>query len=252
MENRVQRRILLVLVLTAFCMLPPLLFGMSADDIIRRVDANLVYTTQSFSAVMRVERGRRSLTKEFVGYGRQSDNAAFMEFTNPEDRGVKYLKIEDELWIYFPDADDVMKISGHMLRQGMMGSDISYEDLLENELLRNRYESTLVGMTDVAGTACYHLKLDAAGGDEAYERRVLYVDAENFVPLRIELYARGGRLLKTMEQSDVRQFGNRRVPTRIEVRDTRRRNSLTVVEFTELEFDRPVPQHVFTMRHLRR
>jgi outer membrane lipoprotein-sorting protein len=241
-----------LLLISAYIAVPFFLHSLTADEIIRKVDDNQVYTTQKFSAVMIIERGNRTLRKEFFGYGREGEEAAFMEFTNPEDKGVKYLKIADELWIYFPDADDVMKISGHMLRQGMMGSDISYEDLLENEALRDSYESVLVGETNVNDVLCYHIELNAKVDDVAYERRTVYIDKARFIPLRIELYARGGRLLKTMEQSNVRRIGNRYVPTKIEVRDMRRRNSVTFIEFTEIEYDIRVPNEVFTLRYLRR
>ena len=39
------------------------------------------------------------------------------EFTNPGS-GTKFLKRGDELWMFFPDAEDIVKISGHMLNQG--------------------------------------------------------------------------------------------------------------------------------------
>ena len=55
-----------------------------------------------------------------------------MEFTNPEDRGTRYLKRDKNLWIYFPKEQDTVKISGHLLKEGMMGSDVSYEDALES------------------------------------------------------------------------------------------------------------------------
>ena len=43
---------------------------------------------------------------------------SLIEFTNPRDRGTKYLKRGDELWMFFPDAEDLVRISGHMLNRG--------------------------------------------------------------------------------------------------------------------------------------
>lgn len=51
----------------------------------------------------------------------QGSSQAFVEFTNPEDRGVRYLKRDKNLWIYFPKEQDTVNISGHLLKEGMPG-----------------------------------------------------------------------------------------------------------------------------------
>jgi len=70
---------------------------------------------------------------------------ALVEFTNPQDKGTRYLKIGKELWIYFPSEQDMVKISGHMLKEGMMGSDVSYEDALETDALHKKYSAAVAG-----------------------------------------------------------------------------------------------------------
>jgi hypothetical protein len=41
------------------------------------------------------------------------------------------LRLENQLWIYSPSTDRNIQNSGHMLRQSVMGSDLSYEDMLK-------------------------------------------------------------------------------------------------------------------------
>lgn len=243
----------LVLLLTVLAIaIPTLSFGLTAKEIIKKVDRNEVYTTQKFEAVMTIERGtRKKLVKNFEGYGRKQGNVSFMEFTNPEDKGVKYLKKENEMWIYFPDADDVMKISGHMLRQGMMGSDISYEDMLENDELDEKYTSSLLAETNIDGHSCYTINLKAKVDNVTYDREVLYVDKSKFTPRRIEMYARGGRLLKVMELKNIKNYGSRKVATKIVIKDMRKRNSETTIEFKSISFDISVPSRVFTRQYLK-
>jgi len=92
---------------------------------------------------MVIIQGNQKTVKEMVSYSREGDGLS--EFTNPRDRGTKYLKLGDELWMYFPDAEDLVRISGHMLRQGMMGRDFSYQDALESEKLTDLYQFELLG-----------------------------------------------------------------------------------------------------------
>jgi outer membrane lipoprotein-sorting protein len=88
--------------------------------------------------------------------------------------------------------------------------------------------------------------------DTTYARQVLYVDTARFVPLKLELYARGGRLLKVMDQMDFRYSQGRWYPAEIVIRDTRRQNSKTTIRFSSMSFNVGVPKSVFTKRNLRR
>ncbi len=224
----------------------------TAKSIIQKVDQNQVFTTQEFKAVMTITKGKRRLVKTFFGFGKKDGTKSFMEFTNPEDLGVKYLKIADELWIYFPDADDIMKISGHMLRQGMMGSDISYEDMLENDSIEEKYQSERLEDQKIGERDCFVIKLTAKKPDATYAKQIIFVDQIWFLPLKIELFARGGRLLKTMTQAEVKKIGARWVPNTIHIRDMRKKNSETTITFDEIVFDKKVPARVFTKGYLKR
>ena len=96
-----------------------------------RMDKNLTFEARRARMVMTVE-GRRTRSFEMVSYGRGEEDSA-MEYVAPaRDKNTKMLKLGDELWMYLPGVDRVQKISGHMLRQGMMGSDFSYEDILKH------------------------------------------------------------------------------------------------------------------------
>src|SRR5690606_42064802 len=71
-------------------------------------------------------------------------------------------------------SDLLVKISGHMLRQGFMGSDFSYEDALESRKLLDSYDFTLEGTEPCGDAVCYVLEATARpGSGVAYARRKL-------------------------------------------------------------------------------
>ena len=55
------------------------------------------------------------------------------------------LKIGEKLYTYSPQTDRVIQISGHMLRQSVMGSDMSYNDMMEDRPIEQLYKATLEG-----------------------------------------------------------------------------------------------------------
>ncbi len=229
-----------------------LILSINSQEILKKIDENLVYNTIKAEAIMSIERDNKRIIKEFIIYGKKQGNKFFIEFKNPEDIGVKYLKIGNELWIYFPDADDIMKISGHMLRQGMMGSDLSYEDLLSDEELKAKYESSITGDTLYNGKKCYILELKAKKEDVTYYKEILIVDKEIFIPYEIELFTKSGRMIKKIKEEEIKNFNGRFFPTKISIIDLRRKNSITKIEYKEIYFDIDIKEDIFTKQNLKR
>lgn len=224
----------------------------TADELLDRMDRNLTFEARRSRMTMTVE-GRRTRTFEMLSYGRGQEDTA-MEYLAPaRDKGTKMLKLGDELWIYLPAVDRVQKISGHMLRQGMMGSDVSYEDLMAARDLRTRYTASVTGEDQVGGRPCWKLEMKAKDATVTYARRVSCIDKESFIPIEQKLYALSGMLLKTWTMSEVKPFaGGRKFPTRMTVQDHVKKDSVTRIEFKELEFGIQFPKEIFSLRWLER
>jgi outer membrane lipoprotein-sorting protein len=215
------------------------------------MDVHKTFNTISYTAVMTIHIGdkvrKKSMTARALG-----ESKALAEFTNPEDKGTKYLKLEKNLWIYFPEEQDVVKISGHMLKEGMMGSDISYEDALESDGLLQKYEVTIQGEEKLNKRDCYVLMLKAKVKRVSYHRRRMWVDKKTFLPMKEEMYAKSGKLLKESLVLETRPFGKRLYPVKTVMADKLRKNSKTVFEMNRIQFDKPMDKKIFSIRHLQR
>ena len=219
----------------------------SPSELLDRVRSNLEWKSIRFSAEMEIRRGNRSITKEFDGVGKGEN--FLMEFKNPEDFGVKYLKIGDQLYIYIPDIDDVVRISGDMLRQSLMGSDISYSDMMTSDPFEFYRVDSMVD-TVPNGRRLIKLHLEDTTGRAAYPKVQMLIDTTRFVPVRVEYYARGGRMIKVMEFKEFRRYGHRYFPIEYSMRDLRRRNSVTIVRVRELQLDVKIPDSMFRKERL--
>jgi len=198
---------------------------------------------------MEIMSGSRTKTKTMKAWSSGSGKA-FIEFTNPEDRGVRMLKLDKNLWMYFPSERDTVKISGALLRQGMMGSDFSYEDAMEPDDLKNLYTASVAGKEAVEGRDCYVLELVAKGKDVAYATRKLWIDAERFIVARSELYARSGMLLKVSRTLGYTTIDARHFPSIVEFSDALKKNSRTVMSMTSLVLDAPIDEARFSLQAL--
>jgi len=224
----------------------------TASELLAAMDGNLQFDTRSSTTTMEVVDSRRTRSYSMITFGRGEDEAA-IEYLAPErDKGTKMLKRGDNLWLYMPRAERVQKISGHMLRQGMMGSDISYEDMMQGSDFEEMYQATVVGSEELDGRTCW--KIEAIARDEtvSYPKRVIWVDAEWLVPTKQELFALSGMLLKTWTMTDVREIDGKQVPHRMEVSDALREGSKTVIHAEDVSFGIELEDEVFDRRWLER
>lgn len=223
----------------------------SADEIIRLTDKNMSSDNRVFESVMTIHgrRGSREIGSRTWSVG---DKQSFTEYLSPaREKGTKMLKLEDQLWIYSPSTDRIIQISGHMLRQSVMGSDLSYEDMMEDRKLTEVYKAELTGSEEVDGRRCWVLDLTSRVEDVAYARRKIWIDAVRYVPLKEELYARSGQLLKRSVMSDVASIDDRWFPRIIVYKDMLRQGDGTEFRITSIKFNQKIPDYIFSKAALK-
>lgn len=224
----------------------------SGDAILERVDDNLTSETRIVTSRMVIHdrRGTRTIVARTWARG---EERAFTEYLSPaREKGIKMLKLEDRLWIYSPSTDRTILISGHLLRQSLMGSDLSYEDMMEDPRLSAIYDAEVTGTETIGDRPCWVIFLTAKRPDVTYRSRKIWVDQERYVPLREERYAKGGKLLKKADLEDFERSGTHWFPRRTVYKDMLKTGKGTEFLVESIEFDVPIPDHVFSKASLRR
>lgn len=224
----------------------------SGDAILRRVDENLGSDNKVTRARMTVRGRGGSRTVEMQSWIRGMKESFTEYLAPPRDRGTKMLKLGEQLWTYFPATDRTVSIAGHMLRQSVMGSDLSYEDLMEDPRLAEIYDARVEKEEEVRARPCWVLALSAKRPGLAYHTRQVWVDQERLVLLRENRYARSGRLLKTTEVEEVERSGRRWIAKTVVFKDVLKGGEGTTFELQSIEFDASIPDHVFSKASLRR
>ena len=94
-----------------FFVLTRLIFSMTPEEILERVDYNMTPDSVRYSGEMIIHRKSKKHTKKFEMAAIGADKS-FIEFTYPaRDKGTRYLRNENNLWIYMPSTSRTMKIS---------------------------------------------------------------------------------------------------------------------------------------------
>ncbi len=224
----------------------------TVEEILDRMDAQMTFDSRSSVSRMLIITPEETREKQFRSFARGQQDA-FMVFEKPRrDAGTKFLKLEGNLWIYFPRTEKTVKISGHLLRQSMLGSDFSYEDMTENPKMLEVYDGELQADEEIEGEPCFVIHLKEKERGMSYPERRYWVSKSTLLPVREERYAKNGRLLKVVRFVDVKRFEDRNFPTRIVMEDKLKAGSRTEIILEQLRFKIPEPEGIFDRRNLRR
>ena len=244
----------LTLALAAVLLLPEIGLPQRPDgnEILHRIDENQSAENMIVTSTM-VIHGRRASRSVTAKSWIQGTEKSFTEYLSPpREAGTKMLKLEDELWMYSPQTDRTIRIAGHMLRQSVMGSDLSYEDMMEDPKLEHMYTSEVVDEEEFSGRDCWVLELTAKEDDIAYHSRKMWVDKERMIGLKENRYAKSGKLLKTAGIREVMRKDGRWYPRRMVFKDALSQGEGTEYVIDEIDFNADIPAYIFTKAALRR
>lgn len=224
---------------------------LTGDEILQKIDDNMFSDKTITTSTMTIHGRRNSKTMRLKSWT-EGDKKSFSEYLYPpKDAGTKMLKLDDDLWLYNPESDRTIQISGHLLRQPVMGSDLSYEDMMEDNKLSDLYGAEIEAEELFQERECWVLLLTAKVEEIAYQTRRVFVDKERFIALKEERLSKSGKLLKTTSIEEVFQVKERWYPKRMIFKDVLKTGQGTEYVIDSIEFDADIPESVFSKASLR-
>ena len=223
-----------------------------ARSVLAKIDENMSSKSQIIESTMIIHGVRSSRSISSMSWIEGTDKS-FTEYLAPaREKGTKMLKLDDQLWMYNPQSDRTIRISGHMLRQSVMGSDLSYEDMMEDRKLQDVYNAVISGVEEIDGSACWVMELTSTVDDLAYHSQKLWVDQDKYVYRKQQLFAKSGKMLKVIEVSDLFQVEGRWYPGKMLFQDVLKKGKGTEFIVESVKFDEVISDHIFSKASLRK
>ena len=246
------KKILILATLLAFLsvgILPLFSEALSGREILRRMQRNEIYKSMRSegSWIIKDRFGTRKKTFKVYSLGTEK---TLIVFTNPEEEGQKILRVGNEIYLYFPDAEEVIRIEGSAMRDSVLGSDFSYEDMTGQKDLLDSYDVRLEGEDTIEGKSYYKLRLKAKRPDVVYPMEELWVDKKNYALKRAYYYALSGRKIKELDIGEVSMIKGRAVPVHFLMRDLLKKDSQTEFIISKIEIDVHVDEKLFSLEEL--
>ena len=131
----------------------------------------------------------------------------------------------------------VRAIKASQMNEGLFGSDLSYQDAVENFFAWKK--QTLIGSETINGVNCQILESKPDSSSVSiYSKVRSWIDPQRFVPLRIEKYSSSGEIVRRIDVTRVaRDEKHNPIPASLTVHGPRK-NSVT--EFNGARIDQDV------------
>lgn len=224
----------------------------TAMEIIKRMDNAQNASNQVITSSMTIKGRRATRTIESKSWIKGNEKS-YTEYLAPaREKGTKMLKVGEKLWIYYPRADRVVNISGHMLRRSVMGSDMSYEDMMERRSTEETYNAEIEGEEKIGDRMTYRILMKAKLDDVAYQKAVIWIDKTRYIALKQELYAASGKLLKRLDTLAVMKTSKGWYPSHMRFKDVLKDGDGTEFKVTKILFDQKISDKRFKKGQLRR
>jgi hypothetical protein len=179
--------------------------------------------------------------KYFTYFLEPSDvrRTSFMVWKNPDS--------QDDRWIYVPSVDLVRRISAKDKGSSFVGSDFSYEDVSGRHWSDDTHR--LLREEEVEGRATYVIE-SIPQEEDAFSKKLTWVDAERRLPLREEYYDHKEQLERVFEAVEVVEIDGVNTVTHRRMTNVQKEH-VTDVIFADVEYDVGVETSLFTERYLK-
>jgi outer membrane lipoprotein-sorting protein len=194
-------------------------------------------------------RSKRTLRMEVWTKGREK--ALVVILSPAREKGTATLKVEENLWNYFPKIRRTIRIPPSMMLASWMGSDFTNDDLVRESSFSEDYIYKLVGRGDdpPGWLIRFDAKPDTVG---LWKRLELVVSEDGRIPLVARYYDRKDRLARTVHWDSVKVFDGRRIPSRLTLVPEDKEGHKTELVYLEISFHVEVPDSTFSLSSLER
>ncbi len=174
--------------------------------------------------------------------------------TSPiKDKGQVFLKRKSEMWNWVPTINRMIKLPPSMMSQGWMGSDYSNDDILKESSIVVDYNHKIVGNDIIEGLECYKIELipkeDAA---VVWGKVYKWISKNEFWQLKTEYFDEDDELIRTEIASEIKQFSDRKLPSKLEIIPADKPNQRTVVNIISSKFNVKLDDGFFSQQNMKR
>lgn len=222
----------------------------TVEEIVKKSDELYRSTTSYAEMAMQIETPDWKRTMRLKAWT-EGMKKTFITILEPKkDAGIGTLRMDTEMWNYFPKINKVMKIPPSMMMGSWMGSDFTNDDLVKESTLMDDYTYKLIAGPDATK---YYIELKPKETTASVWGRIVVVaNKSDLLPVAQEFYDEKGIKVRLMTFSDVKVLGGKKIPAVMELRSLTKSGNKTTIIYKDVQFDVKLDPDTFTLRNLQK
>lgn len=229
------------------------LFSQDAKTIVKKANDLAMGKTSSGIMTMTIERPSWTRAVSMKSWSKGTDYYLILITEPARDKGQVFLKRLTDMWNFMPSINRMIKIPPSMMSQSWMGSDFTNNDLVKMNSLVEDYTHKILGEENVGGYDCYKIELipkeDAA---VVWGKIVMWIAKNEFYEMKAEFFDEEMNLVNTQFASDIRQFGDRKLPARMEMVPADKPGNKTILQMEDMQFNIDIPDSFFSQQNMQK
>lgn len=182
----------------------------------------------------------------------QGDKLSLVRVTAPaKDAGNGTLLNDNEMWIFSPKVNRIIKVPSSMMSQSWMGSDFSNKDISKSTDILKQYDHQLTDTSEQDGHVVYTVtSIPHEDAPVVWGKEVLII-RDDYVLLEEQYWDQDGKLVKKLHTEDVAEMGGRAVARVMRMGEIDKPLEWTLMTVDDIRFDLDIPANTFTLSNLR-
>ena len=224
-----------------------------ANQILKNSEQKITGIKSSYQEMM-IKIVRPKWSKEMImkGWSIGEDYFASVVLSPVKEKGIVFLKRENEVWNYIPSIERTIKLPPSMMMQNWMGTDFTNDDLVQRSSITDDYTNTIIGNEIVDGLDCWIIEL--VPNDDAavvWGKLIMWIDKKDFMQLKTQFFDEYDEMVNVMTSKSIKNFGGKNLPSIIEFVPLDKEGNKTIVERLVWNFDIDINERFFMPSYMK-
>ena len=202
--------------------------------------------------MIKIVRPKWSKEMTMKGWSIGEDYFTSVVLSPAKEKGIVFLKRENEVWNYIPSIERTIKLPPSMMIQNWMGTDFTNDDLVQRSSITDDYTNTIIGNETIDGLDCWIIELipneDAA---VVWGKLVMWIDKKDYMQLKTQFFDEYDEMVSIMTGKAINNFDGKKLPAIIEFVPLDKEGNKTIVERLVWKFDIDINERFFLPNYMK-
>ena len=229
------------------------IYAQDANEILKKSEEKIKGIKSSYQEMM-IKIVRPKWSKEMImkGWSMGEDYFVSVVLSPAKEKGIVFLKRENEVWNYIPSIERIIKLPPSMMMQNWMGTDFTNDDLVQRSSITDDYANTVIGNEIIDGLDCWIIELipneDAA---VVWGKLVMWIDKRDYMQLKTQFFDEYDEMVSIMTGKAIKNFDGKKLPAIIEFVPLDKEGNKTIVERLVWKFDIDINERFFLPNYMK-